>query len=646
MATNGHECRPWARSDTLFSLGWFLLGVMARAPLVARIEGVLDHDQSVVGLMALDISEGRRFPLFFDGQRYMGAFEAYIAAAFVRLLGHEPNIIALAPLLAYGLFVAGQYAVWRVWKDGKTGHLAAGLTAVGSPMLALWGIVPRGGYIELLAWSLPTLAVYRVVARSGGGDLGRWKQISWGFLLGLGYLLNPLSMTVYVAMASDWVFVRHGADIRSARLGKARWIDSRYAGPGWFAIASCWIFLLAFCCHVDPRATATGLPYIAFVGLLKSTLALAFGAIGIVFLIGIAGWWSTAPARLYQRLTERPWTLLGLLAAFLPFVVNGVLTRLGTIPPTPSLPVWISAPWRAGANLQTIARALGPLLGCDPHVAETVLVAQGVDLPPIQWEGLSNVLTLMSPLVIAIVFFLIAVMVSRQRAHWKHVVALRCVDVLPPEALALLTIGVAIGLFLLQGTSPNGSSVRYLVPIWVALPGVLACGILTLPRNVGVLAVFGLIAPWIGAHASLWKDIDRESSTRPLAVELERRGIQAIVAPTPVALIVANLSHGKVGAVEFQAIWPRLADRYSSRLATKPTLTCVIDRRFPWSIRGEGDWAPEQDLARHLQTLAKRYPGRVAWTWEIGPFEVWEVDLPLDVVLGRELHRESIVSRR
>ena len=44
---------------------------------MARIEGALDHDQSVVGLMALDIAAGRRWPVFFDGQRYMGALEPY-----------------------------------------------------------------------------------------------------------------------------------------------------------------------------------------------------------------------------------------------------------------------------------------------------------------------------------------------------------------------------------------------------------------------------------------------------------------------------------------------------------------------------------------------------------------------------------------
>ena len=106
-------------------MGWFVLALAARAPFVARIEGILDHDQSIVGLMALDIAAGRRFPIFFDGQRYMGAVEPYVAGLLVALFGHSPVVVALAPWLFFGLFVAGQYVLWRCWGDRLTGHLAA-----------------------------------------------------------------------------------------------------------------------------------------------------------------------------------------------------------------------------------------------------------------------------------------------------------------------------------------------------------------------------------------------------------------------------------------------------------------------------------------------------------------------------------------
>jgi len=635
----------WNRADTLLTIAWFVLGIIARAPLVARIEGVLDHDQSVVGLMALDISRGERFPIFFDGQRYMGAVEAYLAAGFVRLFGHEPRIIALAPLLCFGAFVAGQYAVWRVWRDRRTGLVAAGLTAVGSPMIALWGIVPRGGYVEFLAWALPTLAVYRHVARSGQDELSIGRQVAWGFLLSLGYFLNPLSLTIYVTILLDWMLARHGADFRKERFEGVRWIDWKGAGFVWVTMFAVWIAALAFCCYVDPHAAATGLPYIAFAGLMDGAWTLPAGALGVVLILGATGWWSNGPRRLYAKVIEQPWVLLGTVIAFLPFVVNGVLTKLGIVPSAPSLPVWIAAPWRAGPNLRTIGLSLSSLLGSNPRVAETVLIGQGVDPPPLRQETLAAGLLAISPFVVAIILSLIVIAAWRDRDYWRRFTALRSDNVAPASAFADSYMAISLGLFLLQGTSPNGSSVRYLVPLWVVLPGVISCGMQVLPRKFATAAFVALVIPWTACQVSLWHDFDREASARPLAAELVKRGIKGIIAPTPVALIVANLSHGEVGALEFRSIWPRLGERHASRFPLAKPLTCVVDRRFPWKIHGEGGWAPEQDLRSHLQSLASRNPGQVSRTGEIGPFEIWNVDLPLDLVLGKEIDHERVANR-
>src|SRR4051794_14470517 len=176
----------WTRGDTARALGWFALALAERAPLVARIEGVLDHDQAIVGLMALDIAAGRRLPIFFDGQRYMGAVEAYVAALWVVLFGHSPVVVAMAPWLFFGLSVAGQYALWRRWGDRITGHLAALFSVVCAPLLVLWGMVPRGGYIEVLAWAIPVLGIYRAWTRPGASTPLRRQQAAWGFLLAIG----------------------------------------------------------------------------------------------------------------------------------------------------------------------------------------------------------------------------------------------------------------------------------------------------------------------------------------------------------------------------------------------------------------------------------------------------------------------------
>lgn len=624
----------WSASDSLLTAAWCAAAVLARLPFVARIEGALDHDQSVVGLMALDIAAGRRFPIFFDGQRYMGAVEPYAAAAFVRAFGHTPAIVALAPLTAFGLFAAGQFAVWRCWRGRATGHLAAALTVVGSPMMVLWGIVPRGGYVEFLAWALPALYAYREVSRVGRPTPAPWVQAALGFWLAVGYFLNPLSLTVYATIALDWTLGRHGADLRRERDLRAAWLDHPFSGIVWLAWLVAWVTAMAVCCHVEPNAVSSGSPYLAFGGHCDRRWALALGVTGVVALLAAAGWWTRGPVRLYERLLRHPWAAAGVLTALAPFLVYNLSVLLGRASAVPSLPVWIRAPWKAGQNLRSALHALGPLVGCDPRAIETVLIGQPVEPPAVSWPGVETGLLGLSPVVVVVVLLLTAVAVWTGRSFWSRAFALRGEDVAPPAPLASGFLAVTTGLYLLQATSPNGSSIRYLVPVWVALPGLLACGLKALPRRAGVVAGFAVVLPWLAAEVLVWGALDREPTLRPLADALVRRGVTAVVAPTPVAVTLANLSHGSVGAVEFRPLWSRLGRRYLGRFTAGRPFTCIVDRRFPWAIRGEGAWAREEDLGRRLRELSARHPGKVQAAWNLGTFEVWDVDLPLAEILG------------
>jgi hypothetical protein len=324
------------------------------------------------------------------------------------------------------------------------------------------------------------------------------------------------------------------------------------------------------------------------------------------------------------------------LVALGPFLAYGALLRAGVFEPVPALPAWITAPWVSGRNVKDGLGALGTLVGCDPRAVESVLIGQGIEPPSAHYPGLEAGLVALAPVVVALALGLVSRVAWREREAHREVAALRGKGPAGPAVLGLLFLAVSVGLYLLQGSSPNVSSVRYLVPVWVALPGLLAVGIGSIPGRLRWAALALLVGPWSLAQWAICQDIDRPATTRALAVEVERLGARGVVATTPLALTVANLTHGRVGALEYQPLWPRLSRRYIDRFDPDGPVVCLTDRRFPWAIRGAGAWAPEQDLRRHLISLAGQYPGRVRQVQGLGPFEIWEANLPLKAVLARE----------
>jgi hypothetical protein len=359
----------WSRGDGACAFLWLAVALAARAYLAARIEGLLDHDQGIVGLMALDISEARRWPIFFDGQRYMGALEAYTAAIFVKLFGHSPVVIAMAPTLYFGLFVAGQYVLWRQWTSRAAGHLAALVTAVGSPMLAIWGVTPRGGYSEILAWSVPVLLTYRAVTQPGGKPMTRARQALWGFLLAFGLFLNPLSLIVYTTLAIDWVFGRHGADLKRERHLGGGWVDSPFAPVIWAAIVCLVPVALAAFCHVVLVRPSMKMKFVYLFDQLPHSIAAPLAVLGVGLIVGWIAWWTGAARRLFGLLSTHLGFGLGAIVSLLPFLVYNLRVLRGLAPREPSLPIWIRAPWAIGPNVRDGLYALRPLIGCDPHAA-------------------------------------------------------------------------------------------------------------------------------------------------------------------------------------------------------------------------------------------------------------------------------------
>ena len=176
------------RSELVLCLTIAALAVSVRsAPFMAP--GVrFDADQAVVGLMAKHISEGRAFPVYFYGQSYLLAVEAYLAAPVMWVLG--PTEVALKlPLLAMNVATV-LLLVWRAHRDLG---LAPWLALAGALPLALPAITPgsrlmdaMGGNIEPLLY---TLILWTLRARP------------WAFGLALGVFVAHREFSLLAAAA-------------------------------------------------------------------------------------------------------------------------------------------------------------------------------------------------------------------------------------------------------------------------------------------------------------------------------------------------------------------------------------------------------------------------------------------------------------
>lgn len=118
-----------------------------------------DSDQAIVGLMAKHISEGRAFPLYYYGQNYMLAVEAWLAAPVMAMSSASVTALKL-PLV--GINIAVVLLLLRLLV--REARLAAGVAAIAVLPLALpaAGMAARmteanGGNVEpflyvLLLW--------------------------------------------------------------------------------------------------------------------------------------------------------------------------------------------------------------------------------------------------------------------------------------------------------------------------------------------------------------------------------------------------------------------------------------------------------------------------------------------------------------
>ncbi len=164
------------------------LAAVARGAIFMAPGVRFDADQAVVGLMAKHISEGRAFPVYFYGQSYLLAVEAYLAAPVMWLLG--PTEVALKlPVLVMNA-AAAALLVWRAHRDLG---LRPWLALAGALPLVVPPLVPGTRLMEAMGGNVEPL-LYTLLL---------WTLRSRPWLFGLTFAvgLAHREMTIHAALA-------------------------------------------------------------------------------------------------------------------------------------------------------------------------------------------------------------------------------------------------------------------------------------------------------------------------------------------------------------------------------------------------------------------------------------------------------------
>jgi 4-amino-4-deoxy-L-arabinose transferase-like glycosyltransferase len=162
-------------------------GVAFRVWILSSSMGMLDSDESTVGLMARHLLRGE-FRFFFWGQDYGGTPNVAVEAAFFAVLGANRIALKLVPILQCAA------AAWLVWRLGRRtiGEPAAKIAAVLFwvwPAMFVW----FSTHEQLFYYNTVVLGLVAALGavRLAQGDGSRLDAVAAGLAIGVGWWASP-----------------------------------------------------------------------------------------------------------------------------------------------------------------------------------------------------------------------------------------------------------------------------------------------------------------------------------------------------------------------------------------------------------------------------------------------------------------------
>lgn len=198
-----------------------LLAVVLRLPLLLNVESLMNSDSAFNALSVRHLLSGDAFFLYHPGQDYQGITEALVGVLLTKLFGWSALAFSCAPLLFYLAFLVVIYLLAREAFGVGAAAKAILLAAVVPGLMARYSLIATGGHMFVpLAGALLVWFLFRYAATGRPAWL-----YAIGFLAGFSYYTYKLSVVVIAPAAVCLVY--HSGLVGS--LLQAAW--SRRAAP-------------------------------------------------------------------------------------------------------------------------------------------------------------------------------------------------------------------------------------------------------------------------------------------------------------------------------------------------------------------------------------------------------------------------------
>lgn len=610
------------RLDAVFAVMLFIGALAARSPFITKGETLLHSDEAIVGLMAQDIAEGRGIPVYFYGQRYMGSLEALVIAGLTFVFDNPVVALRAGPALFLAALVTAQFLMLTRWFGRRGGLIGASALIFSSPMFMQWSISARGAYIEILLWGSLVLWSYTEwflsdIEPNSIRQANR-RRLLFGLLIGSGLWLNPLIVLFVAPVILHAIFDR---PLRAAS-------DSRLTGPLLKRLSSTFGNTTLLVAALSAILTLN-LTWTVWVSDHKVRTELLLGLVPRFVAIGLYAC-AAMTAVLYLRrktgligdarsiLTRNAAMIIGLVVGAAPAVLYTLQAAIGARPLDPSLPLGFRPLWMTGETLIYLFTGLPLLFGADPRLF-LQLVGTGRDTVVTPLNLIDSALVVAANWLVAGCLISMAVIfIYQERAGFTRLLRMQPLRHSPGVLLAI-AVASTLTLYILGGCTLDFTTIRYLVPLWVFLPGILAA-IYTSERFrlSGTVVAFTLLVAWGFGQIAMNGQLGAPHPLRATANRLVAQGIDPAVAEPLDAHLLSYLTRQKCRTIEFESFWPRLSRYHTLLQRNEPTdyvvQTAEIDRTWDW-IRGgwPGEAPPEtrRFLWPRLRRLIDQHPEAV-----------------------------------